>query len=124
IDLDPARGGKLGQMFEWAHDGGPIGGVAAPSYGTLFARFVRELKEGRYRYLSSSPSGHARLDRKEDQRVAQMIEEVDRIVSNPRWKEPFEIEGCDLISKISFLWLIAHDTRLSLLEPAKVEHWK
>ena len=53
-----------------------------------------------------------------------MIEKVDQIVANPRWKEPFEIEGCDLISKISFLWLIAQDTRLSMLEPAKAEHWK
>jgi cell wall assembly regulator SMI1 len=63
IDLDPDRGGKLGQVFDWAHDGGVLG-VVAPSYGALFARFVRELKEGRYRYLSTSPWGHARLDRK------------------------------------------------------------
>jgi hypothetical protein len=64
IDLDPARGGKRGQVFIWAHDGGPILDVVAPSYGHLFARFVRELKEGRYRYLPTSPWGHARLDRK------------------------------------------------------------
>ena len=63
IDLDPARGGKLGQVFIWAHDSGPILDVVAPSYGALFARFVRELKKGRYRYLKTSPSGHARLDR-------------------------------------------------------------
>src|SRR5439155_14367148 len=57
IDLDPAKGGKLGQMFEWAHDGGPIGVVVDPSYGKLFARFVQELKEGRYRYLKTRPLG-------------------------------------------------------------------
>src|SRR5262245_8495180 len=63
IDLDPARGGKLGQVFDWTHDGGPRA-VVAPSYGEFFARFVRDLQEGRYSYLSSSPWGHARLDRK------------------------------------------------------------
>jgi cell wall assembly regulator SMI1 len=47
IDLDPAKGGKRGQVFFWSHTGGP-GYIIAPSYAELFAGFVRELEEGRY----------------------------------------------------------------------------
>jgi cell wall assembly regulator SMI1 len=47
IDLDPARGGKRGQVFYWSHTGGP-GYIIAPGYAELFADFVRDLEEGRY----------------------------------------------------------------------------
>jgi cell wall assembly regulator SMI1 len=48
VDLDPAKGGRRGQVFYWSHTGGPEY-VIAPSYAELFAGFVRELDEGRYR---------------------------------------------------------------------------
>jgi cell wall assembly regulator SMI1 len=47
IDLDPAKGGKRGQVFYWSHTGGP-GYVIAPSYGELLAGFAQDLEEGRY----------------------------------------------------------------------------
>lgn len=97
LDLDPARGGKVGQVFVWAHDGGPICDVVAPSYGALFARFVRELKEGRYRYLPTSPWGHARLDRIEPvlpkelrvKVVAEFFFPIMRVQRDPKGKWKF-----------------------------------
>jgi cell wall assembly regulator SMI1 len=47
IDLDPAKGGKRGQVFYWSHTGGP-GGIIAPSYQELFTGLVRDLEDGLY----------------------------------------------------------------------------
>jgi cell wall assembly regulator SMI1 len=48
LDLDPVRGGKRGQVFYWAHDGGPHAELIAASYADLFSSFVRHLEAGRY----------------------------------------------------------------------------
>lgn len=93
IDLDPAKGGKRGQMFVWAHDGGPIGDIVAPSYDTLFARFVRELKEGRYRYRKTSPWGHARLDRKKPDVPKELTVKVVAEYFWPRMRVQRDREG-------------------------------
>jgi len=48
IDLDPATGGKRGQLISWYHTNGPTQ-VVAPNLGTLLHQFAEELEAGRYR---------------------------------------------------------------------------
>jgi cell wall assembly regulator SMI1 len=47
LDLDPAKGGKRGQVLSWYHDNGPTR-VIAPSFGTLLQQFAQELEAGLY----------------------------------------------------------------------------
>ncbi len=59
IDLDPARGGKRGQVIDWAHDGGPLE-IVATSYSDLFSSFTRDLEAGRY--VKANRHGQVFLD--------------------------------------------------------------
>ena len=47
VDLDPAKGGKRGQLFSWLHDYGPVE-VISPSFTSLLNEFVKELAAGFY----------------------------------------------------------------------------
>jgi cell wall assembly regulator SMI1 len=60
IDLDPAPGGVRGQVFDWAHDGGP-GVVYAPDYAAVLAGFAADLEAGRYT-VAVSGRGEPYLD--------------------------------------------------------------
>jgi cell wall assembly regulator SMI1 len=60
IDLDPAPGGVRGQVFGWAHDGGP-GVVYAADYPAVLAGFAADLEAGRYA-VAVSGRGEPYLD--------------------------------------------------------------
>jgi cell wall assembly regulator SMI1 len=60
IDLGPAPGGVLGQVYDWAHDNGP-GRVYAADYGEVFTAFANDLEAGRYK-VATSPRGDPYLD--------------------------------------------------------------
>jgi cell wall assembly regulator SMI1 len=47
LDLDPGRGGRVGQVILWWKDQGAAR-VPAPSFGEWLARFADELEAGRY----------------------------------------------------------------------------
>ena len=47
IDLDPSKGGRLGQLIHWSHTNGPTE-VIAPSFDALLIEFVAELARGLY----------------------------------------------------------------------------
>jgi cell wall assembly regulator SMI1 len=59
LDLDPAEGGCLGQVFFLDHEIGP-GAVSARSFTEWLARYVDDLEQGR---VGMGPRGHlVRLD--------------------------------------------------------------
>lgn len=60
IDLDPAPGGVCGQVFGWAHDGGP-GVVCTADYTAVLAGFATDLEAGRY-FAAMSGRGKPYLD--------------------------------------------------------------
>ncbi len=49
VDLDPTRGGKVGQVIAFNHEVGPVR-VLAPSFGAWLRAYAAELEGGRYRY--------------------------------------------------------------------------
>jgi cell wall assembly regulator SMI1 len=60
VDLGPAPGGILGQVFDWAHDNGP-GVVYARDYAEVLAGFASDLEAGRYT-VTLSGRGEPYLD--------------------------------------------------------------
>lgn len=53
VDLDPARGGTVGQVIEFFHETS-ASRVVAPSFAAWLDGFARDLEAGRYRYDADS----------------------------------------------------------------------
>jgi cell wall assembly regulator SMI1 len=49
LDLDPARGGKLGQVFTWSNSGSTEQRILADSFGGWLADFAETLEKRRFR---------------------------------------------------------------------------
>jgi cell wall assembly regulator SMI1 len=49
LDLDPAPGGSLGQVFDWSNNGSTPQRVLAPSFGAWLAGLAEELGKRRFR---------------------------------------------------------------------------
>jgi cell wall assembly regulator SMI1 len=49
IDLDPARGGTVGQVIQFSHEVGPVR-VLAVGFGAWLRTYAEELDAGHYRY--------------------------------------------------------------------------
>jgi cell wall assembly regulator SMI1 len=60
IDMDPGRGGKVGQVIDFSHEQGPLG-VTAWSLGEWLSAFADDLERGVYEY-DAQEEGLTRVD--------------------------------------------------------------